>query len=140
MEAILDELVLEAKISLGSTSSSAKKFVDDFLEITDPHPWDRNSRLLEGTMVQLVPLGKSIHISDIQSTAPSSGAGTRAMKTLMRLADKHRVELVAFAQAYADDPRFITSTDRLVQWYLKLGFEIVGDRGDDGYDITYRPR
>lgn len=129
-------------------SQRTTSFMDEFFEVSDEHPFNRKARIFEGTIIELYPLFNEIHISDIVSTQPRSGAGARAIKNLMKLANKHRVKLNLTAKAYSNDGKFITDTEQLVKWYMRLGFNITDNLVDDPNDLegleevemTYFPR
>lgn len=141
--------ITEVTLSLRPSNSDAKEFMNDFEAMTQEHPFNGRARVFSdhGTVVELSPFGKGIHLSDIVSFTPRSGGATSTMQQLMSLADKHKVPLELTAKAYSDDKERITDTKRLVQWYLKLGFEIdsrfINDINDirptDDVDMIYRP-
>jgi hypothetical protein len=127
-------------IKLGKQAPNPKldDFMKDYWEHTTQHPWTEQVRIFQNKVaLEVRKFGSKIHIGDISTLAPKSGAGTEALKFLTALADKHGVTLEGIAKAYHTDKSKITSTPRLVQWYQKHGF-IIGD-GDkyDGYDIHY---
>jgi hypothetical protein len=133
----------EARIKLGGNSqqnTGIDAFLEEFREMTQPNPFDDRVRVLGQTVVELSKFGSEIHISDIRSLKPRGGAGTRAMKQLMKLADKHGVTLSGLAKAYTNDEKYVTRTRDLVSWYKKLGFRIGSGTESDGYRISYRGR
>jgi hypothetical protein len=143
----------EIKIKLGSgRSDNTQAFMDELDTLTSEHPFNPAMRILGNATVEARPFNKQIHISDIVSLAPKSGAATQAMKVLTGLADKHRVKLDLTAKAYHNDKRYVTDTAVLVKWYRKLGFVVDDEFMDDdaiehddfeGYDeidMIYHPR
>lgn len=134
----IDEITT-IKLGQKPNSDKAKAFMRDFVEQSQEHPFNHRARIFHGTMIELSVDGAEIHLSDIQSMKPKSGAGTKAMKALLELADNHGVRINAFAKAYANDEQFVTDTDELVKWYERLGFTVV-DEQDDGYEIKYYPK
>jgi hypothetical protein len=140
------KIISEIRIKLGQRhkngSPAVQKFMKAFMEASDPHPFDHNSRVFGGTTIHLSPDNYEVHIHDVQSLNPKSGAGTKAMKALLKLADKHHVNLNAVAKAYAKHGDYIKDTEKLVSWYRKLGFDIEdADENDtfyyDGVEIKY---
>jgi hypothetical protein len=133
--------------STGTELSSAKKspdtkgFMKEFTESTGDHPFDNYSRILGRTTVELSPFGKdTIHLSDIRSLEPKSGAGTEAIKYLTELADAYNVKIQGDAKAYLNDKKYVTSSKKLADWYKKNGFKIGRGNEDEGYPITYSPK
>ena len=141
------------RIKLGSgRSNNTSAFLSDIEKITTEHPFDSRSRILKNASIEVSAYDKDIHISDIRSLLPRTGAGTEAMKILTDLADKHHVRLHLNAKAYSKDPKYVTDTVKLIKWYSSLGF-VVDDEfldadaieNDDyeGYDeveMVYYPK
>lgn len=70
------------------------------------------------------------------------GAGTKLMKVLLGVCDRHRLPLKAVAAPYDPGMRAKpteTAIQRLLGWYLRFGFEVTG-RAEDGVEILRRPR
>lgn len=136
------------RIKLGSgRSDKTKLFLSDLEKITSEHPFDNRSRILKNASIEVSAYDKDIHISDIRSLLPRTGAGTEAMKILTNLADKHHVRLHLIAKAYSKDQKYVTDTVKLIKWYISLGFVVDDDFLDDddyeGYDeveMVYYPR
>lgn len=123
---------------IDDNKAQREAFMDDFWNQTTAHPFDDRSRIFQNkATLEVWPCGSKIHISDIMSLAPKSGAGTEALTFLKGLADKHGVSLEGTAKAYHNDKAKITSTKRLVKWYEKHGFQIGDGDDDEGYDIHY---
>ena len=121
-------------------SSKTTAFMQDFTNFTQAHPWDNLSRILGSTMVQVYPVNGEIHLSDIQTLNPKSGAGTTAIQHLLKLADKHGVVITGTAKAYAPKGAMISTSTRLRKWYEKLGFKVIGGNKDEGFEIKYTPK
>ena len=137
------------RITLGKPKvDKTKEFIEDFFDNTQEHPFNRKARIYGDAVIEIYPVGNEIHLSDILSIQPKSGAGTKAVRFLTALADKHSVKLSLTAKAYSRDKNYVTDTEQLARWYKKLGFEITDDIVDDpddleGYeqiDMTYYPR
>lgn len=112
---------------LSKPSSGVDKFMDDYHATTQAHPWDNHTRILHNTMVKAFPHGDEIHLSDIQTLAPKSGAGTKALEHLKGLADKHGVAISGAAVPYANDKKYITSKKTLNKFYKDRGFSVKGE-------------
>lgn len=121
------------------TSGATDKFMSDVYATTDEHPFSSRERIHNGEATfEVSPHEGAIHISDIRSLKPKSGAGTRALNHLKSLADKHGVELKGDAKAYHNNKEYM-NTKQLKGWYSKNGFKV--GRGDDydGHPISYKP-
>jgi len=131
------------RIKLGNkkTAPNIKGFMDEFYKNTNDHPFDSRTRILGNTTVDLQPHSEGVHLSDIRSLAPRSGAGTDALKYLTTLADKHNVPLDGTAKAYHPDKKYIGSNKKLASWYADNGFKVDHDYDDDGegYEVNYDP-
>lgn len=125
------------RIKLGKTNDSRyEDFMSEYEELTQAHPFNPAMRILGQASIQLGPFNRSIHISDIMSHAPRSGAGTTAMKIITDLADKHRVKLDLTANAYVrDNDSYVTNTADLIRWYMKFGFFINDEYIEDPEDL-----
>lgn len=136
------------EITLKNGNSNIKNFINDYIDQTQEHPFNAKARIYNGSVLEIYPFNNNIHISDIMSTAPRTGAGTAGIKFLMMLANKHNVKLELIAKAYSRDKKYITDTEQLAKWYMRLGFQIddeyVEDPNDlEGYEqinMIYYPR
>jgi hypothetical protein len=131
----------------GNDNAKTKAFMDEFYSITQPNPFNDRERVLGQARIELSPFGREIHISDIVTMAPKTGAGTKAMQTIIGLANKHGVVLHLTAKAYTNDKTYVTNTEDLVRWYAKLGFELENEdidindlEGWDEVDMKYYPK
>lgn len=126
-----------------TNSERSEKFMKDFHDTSSEHPIDHKKRLIHNVGVHVSTQGNAIHIHDLQSALPDSGNGTKALKHLTGLADKHGVKLELHAKAYSNHPEHIRNSHTLQKWYKKHGFE--HDEEDDGdrhhgSDMTYYPK
>ena len=110
-------------------------FLKDYIEITQEHPFNSKARIYNNAVIEIYSRRNEIHISDVLSTQPRSGAGTAAIKMLKKLADKHNIKLDLTAKSYHTDQKFVTDTETLVRWYRKLGFIIDDEFIDDEEDL-----
>lgn len=118
------------------------KFIDDLIATTQDHPFNPRVRIINGNVgvhVSSTSEG-NIHIHDIMSYEPKSGAGTKALEHLKSLSDKHKVPLEGIASGYTSEGGRIGSSRRLKKWYTKHGFTASRGNEDDGYDIHYQPK
>lgn len=134
----VDEVV---RLKLGQVNTGpADAFVQDFIDISEPHPFNSKSRLLGGTAIELSRFGNRVHISDIVGLQPGEGKASQSMRLLISLAQRHNVVLELIAKAYRDDRM---STEQLVQWYKRLGFQPMENLDeidiDDGVEMRYYP-
>lgn len=126
------------------------KFFDEFYANTQDHPMlpdgERLIMFSENDFA-MVTLRSSIddrksmvHMEDIRSPIPQKGLGSRALKWLCDLADKHGVTLEGTAKAYRDGDGGTLKNKDLVAWYKRNGFTI--GRGDayEGWSIVRKPR
>lgn len=115
------QFIHEALIKLSGFSNDSNKkssgFMQDLDDSSKTHPINHKARIIGGAHVHVSPHNGMIHIHDIQSHSPGSGAGTKALEHLKDLADKHAVKLHINAKGYA-----VTKTSQLKKWYKKHGF------------------
>ena len=99
-----------------------RDYITDFLEATQPHPFDDRSSIYNGhTIVDLRPFDGRIHLSWIQTLKPKSGAATETMKFLTELADKHGVAMSLSAVPKGKGETKIPKA-KLVAFYKRFGF------------------
>lgn len=124
------------------TPKKTDKFLDDLYATTQEHPFNPRVRLINGNVgVHVSPTSDgNIHIHDIMSYEPRSGAGTKALQHLKALSDKHGVPLEGTASAYTSEGGRIGKSSQLKKWYTKHGFTASDGSEDDGYDIHYQPK
>lgn len=130
----------ESFIRLSPPSDSVKRFMDDYHSVSSRHPSSPNKRIIGNAVVELHPMQKHVHFSDILSLKPGSGAGGNAVRTLTDLADKHGVVLKGFADPYQRGQKgnYITQQSHLDKFYKKRGFKI--DKMDGDTSVTYIPK
>lgn len=116
-------------------------FMRELNQTSQPHPFNDRERIVGNSTVHMSPNSSGgIHLHDIMSLNPKSGAGTETLKHLTALADKHNVHIEGIAKVYHNDPKRIGKTSRLKTWYEKHGFKSSGGDEHDGYDIRYDPK
>lgn len=140
------EFLTEAVIKLrgfgdGSNHTErSERFVKDLHVTSKRHPLNNHARLVGNASVEVSGGYDGIHLHDIISHDPESGAGTKALKHLTKLADKHKVPIRGYAKAYSDREGHINKNKDLKGWYHKHGFEIGRGTDSSGYHIHYKPK
>ena len=127
----------------GNTNTDVEPFMAAFKAATKESPVG-GGRLYGDVLLDVSPFDNEIHISDIVAVGKrSQGKGTKALKFLTNLADKHNVKLSGVAKGYSNSKEHIQTSERLLQWYKKHGFvepsDSFGDE-DEGFDIKYNPK
>jgi len=143
MAAPVTEEAAPQRIKLGSreTLPGIKSFMEDYQASTKQNPLNTRS-VVHGDYAtsEISPSGRDIRLSDIRSLQPGQGGGTRALKELTALADKHNVPITGTASVYHSGSKYINSSKKLRDWYKKQGFTVSNnDDGEGGYDIKYYP-
>lgn len=117
------------------------RFFDDLEMISQKHPMNNTHRLIGNAAVHLSSSSDGVHLHDIYTLKPKSGAGTEALTHLKTIADKHGVKISGHAQAYETrNKEKITSTARLKKWYGKNGFKATSGDNKSGYHVEYTPK
>lgn len=119
------------RIKLGKPSNNTKQFLDDYYNQTQENPLNTKSRIYNNTKIEIYPIKNTIHISDLQSMKPNSGAGTKTLNFLKSLADKYNIKLTLTAKPYHNNNEYITDLETLAKWYYKNGFELDDDNLTD---------
>lgn len=125
----------------GNSSTQTKPFMDEFHSISTPHPMNHHARVIDGVTVHASEHGGEIHLHDIQTQGVSAkGSGSKVLRKLHGIADKHNVIISGHAKAYSTDPHHITSQKKLTDWYKGHGYVIGQGSDKDGYSIKRRPK
>jgi hypothetical protein len=145
VEAVAEALGSEApmRIKLGKKKASPDwdAIMAEVDAGTSAHPFARNERVFDNRATfDVSPFGDNMHLGDIRSLQPNTGAGTAALEYLKGIADKYAVPITGIAKTYDKSDKYITDTDQLADWYRKRGFEIGDGYPEDGYEIIYNPR
>lgn len=122
-----------------SAGDKTQSYIADFFAVTQAHPFNPRARVIgDKAFVELAPYEGQIHVKDITSLNPAtfgeqgSGGGSKAIRLLTELADKHGVELTLTPQA--NGPKGL-SDEQLHSWYTRNGFK------DDEYgDMVRKPK
>ena len=140
---------LKEALQIRSTGNDRlDSFMEEYYSHTEPHPMSRRMRVYENTVLEVSPFNGAIQIDSIVSMQPMSGAGSKAAKFLMELANKHRVKIELYAKPFSKNTDHITDMEQLIRWYMRLGFRLTDDLVDDPNDLegvegvwmTYFPR
>jgi DNA topoisomerase-1 len=114
--------------------------LDELWEHSQGHPFDRRIRLVNVSPdhaddlvgIEVREWDDMVHLSSIITFSPKGkGAGSRALQSLTRLADKHGVTLDGLVKPIdnaGDSETSSLTKDQLHKWYAKHGFE--RERGD----------
>jgi len=121
------------RIKLGKPSNNTKQFLDDYYNQTQENPLNTKSRIYNNTKIEIYPIKNTIHISDLQSITPNSGAGTKTLNFLKSLADKYNIKLTLTAKSYTNT----ITTKQLINWYQKNKFIIDDEFVTDDEDLDY---
>jgi hypothetical protein len=78
-----------------------------------------NEAAIEVTPAMAFDDGPALHIAAIRSFAPGTGAGSRALKTITDVADKHGITLDLEARGFGDSK---LDDIELIKWYKRHGF------------------
>ena len=124
-----------------SDSTPADNFIIDFRKASSKRSYDDSesakARKIGDAVVTLTVVGEDkVSLSEI-SVAESkarNGSGGAALKVLTRLADKHKVTIVGYAQAMQPKNKTFMTSKQLVSWYIRNGFSAKGNK------ISYTPK
>ena len=115
-------------------------FIGGVIDATQPHPTMREARLIGTTGISLRPFNGGVLIKEIlQFGDCGKGEATKALHILIALANEHGVALHGTAKSFSWKPEQIKSSKRLLDWYVKHGFEKVSGSAKEGYRIRYTP-
>lgn len=131
------------RIKLGSKVNRPDwdSIMDEIYSGSQEHPFSSSERVFDNRATfHAYPVGDELHLSDIRSLQPNSGAGTDTLNYLKAIADKHGVPITGTAKTYHSGDKYIQDTERLADWYRKRGFEVGEGYPEDGYEIRYNPR
>jgi hypothetical protein len=84
------------------------------------------ARLVEGAYAKFrCYLGKDyVHFVELVAVEPMSG--TKAMKHICQMADRHQVRLEGHVHSFPTEHRQIIPNERLCNWYRGFGFKTIG--------------
>jgi hypothetical protein len=110
--------------------AAAEAFLRDLFDASYPNPLNPRERILAGieVAVEVSPLRGGVHIDEVRALRPGKGEGTKAMRFLAELADKHGVTMTLFPMPFGDQKM---DTDDLVRFYRKHGFRFESEEGDE---------
>lgn len=135
------QYLTELNIKIKPKNPNVQHFMNDLHATTAAHPFSDRERIVNNNAtVHVSPSGEGVHLHDIRSLHPKSGAGTAALKHLTGLADKHKVKISGVAKAYHGDKKYISSSKKLSSWYEKHGFKKGHGSNSEGYSIDYHPK
>lgn len=100
------------------------------------NPLNERELMRKGAAVNLFVSNGALRISDIRSTTPRQGEASELLDLVIAEADAAGAKMSLFADSYAEDGGL--STDALVDWYSRRGFEEVR-RDEDGVEMRRYP-
>ena len=116
-------------------NQNTRPFIEELWDKTKPSALGQG-RLYGDVQITAEPFGGKIHLGDIVALGEKGqGEGTKALKFLTQLADRHNVVLQGTAKAYSQDPDHIQDSEQHLAWYKKHGFKHIGAN-----EIVYRPK
>lgn len=114
----------------------AKRFLGEF-EKQYPQGGDIGERLVNGnTAISMVsdPVNEgTAYVAYVRSLTPGQGDGTKAMRDVVGMADKHGITLELNAVPFG--PNGLPNS-KLLEWYKKLGFVMHGEPGQTAWGAT----
>ncbi len=97
-------------------------FMQDFHAMTDAHPFAGHLSVLDNyACFEIKPFDGKILFGYVTTLERGKGHGTKALKWLLDLADKHGVTLVGQIQRMGDEG---LTTVELRRWYKRHGFKV----------------
>jgi GNAT superfamily N-acetyltransferase len=104
---------------------AVEAFIRDVFDASHPLPFQndyRTQRVLAHieAVVEVLPEHGGIKIETLRALSRRKGEGTKAMRFLTDLADKHGVELYLYAKPFGDEKMPL---DDLVRFYRRFGFD-----------------
>ena len=104
------------------TAENVSNFMQDFHAMTDHHPFAGHLSVLDNyACFEIKPFDGKILFCYITTIERGKGHGTKALRWLTDLADKHGVNLVGQIQRMGDHG---LTTVELRRWYKRHGFKV----------------
>lgn len=106
-------------------TSIINKAIDVITSFGEKNVHLHNSILLYGGMIQIFNEGNYLLINAIQKYKDSEkGVGRKIMQTVLSVLDQFQVECRLYVLPYGN--KYMT-TEELIAWYKRLGFEETGN-------------
>ena len=124
-------------------SPAVEAFLRDLFDASYPNPLGGSTpteRILSGmeVLVDVVPEHNGVHIDRLRALTRKQGEGTKAMRFLTSLADKHGVKLSLYAKPFGSAAM---NRDTLVNFYRRFGFyPDEAEEEDEGTEMYRWPR
>jgi hypothetical protein len=113
----MEKIIIKTK-----TDPDIEAFMSDFHSMTDTHPWATYFSVLDNyACFEIKPFDGKILFGYITTLERGKGHGTKALRWLTDLADKHNVQLVGHIERKGDEG---LTTNQLRQWYKRNGFKV----------------
>jgi ribosomal protein S18 acetylase RimI-like enzyme len=118
-------------------SPAVEAFIRDLFDASHPLPFknaSRTERVLTGieAVVEVTPQYAGIHVDEVRALTQKQGEGTKAIRFLTDLADKHGVELYLYAKPFGNEAMDL---DNLVRFYRRHGFREMEEEDEDGEGV-----
>jgi hypothetical protein len=118
-------------------SPAVEAFLRDLFDASHPLPFknaSRTERVLTGieAVVEVTPQYAGIHVDEVRALTQKQGEGTKAMRFLTSLADKHGVKLSLYAKPFGHEAMDL---DNLVRFYRRHGFREMEEEDEDGEGV-----
>lgn len=124
-------------------SPAVEAFLRAFYDASYPSPFspnERTERALSGidAVVEVTPKYAGIHLDEVRALTRKQGEGTKAMRFLTALADKHGIKLSLYAKPFGSEAM---NRDTLVNFYRRFGFyPDEAEEEDEGTEMYRWPR
>ena len=122
-------------VPTSKSTSNVNSFMEDYYKATGQSLSNSRERVHDNEVgTEVYPQDNVIYLKDIRSFKPgeSTGAGSRALKTITDLADKYGLIIEGTAQAYSPSG---LSDEQLKSWYERKGFTV-----DDMGNMERKPK
>jgi hypothetical protein len=118
-----DNFVLKLGDKFHDPHGAAEEAAGEVMGMGHPNPFNEREVIIDGTSVEVLAWHGALILKSIKSAVPKSGAGTRVMQMICKVADKHKVRIELNPEPFgsAKIPR-----SKLIAFYRGFGF--VGDQ------------
>tara|TARA_R100000808_G_scaffold2947_3_gene11043 strand:- start:12131 stop:12868 length:738 start_codon:yes stop_codon:yes gene_type:complete len=108
----------------GSISPENQALIDDLKEIGQINPIDPDEMIIDNVKVGPIKVWNDrVNLTGLTSLDPRSGAGSKALKRITDLADKHGVTLEDAAVPFRGADGEMIPKDKLRAFYLRHGYQ-----------------
>ena len=108
----------------GSTSPENKALIDNLKEIGEINPENPDEMIIDNVKVGPIKVWNDrVNLTSLTSLDPRSGAGSKALKRITDLADKHGVTLEDAAVPFRGADGEMIPKDKLRAFYMRNGYQ-----------------